>query len=44
MTDYSMAIYGLIFVTVVITAGVVFVLRQPQISRPLKSKGTEFYW
>ncbi len=29
MTDYSMAIYGLVFVTVVITAGVVFVLRQP---------------
>ena len=29
MTDYSLAIFGLIAVTVVITAGVVFVLRQP---------------
>jgi hypothetical protein len=29
MTDYSLAIYGLIAVTAVITAAVVFVLRQP---------------
>ena len=29
MTYYSLAIYGLIAVTAVITAGVVFVLRQP---------------
>ena len=28
MTDYSLAIYGLIAVTAVITAGVVFVLRR----------------
>ena len=38
MTDYSLAIYGLIVVTAVITAAVVFVLRQPSICLLLRKQ------
>ena len=39
MTDYSVAIYGLLAFTTVITAGVVYVLAQPTDLPSVQAKG-----